>query len=165
MTTALRTVPVALLATAGWLSGCGKAAEPAPPRTPTEMLTGHKWLLVAEGSLDTTNGRITRTDASASIPACDKDDLLAFVTAPARTFAIDKGALLCTPDVSGGYRGNWDFGPNETVLVYNAGTSYSTTFKIEALTDKQLALAYKVHYVTPSPNNSKRYGTLTYEAR
>ena len=79
--------------------------------------------MVASITTDTTRGKISIRDNMPVLDACDKDDLYKFTATPSRTFNIDKGALLCNPNILTGYKGTWDFKSKESRLVYNPGTS------------------------------------------
>lgn len=126
------------------LSSCEKDEDPVI-KTKTELITSFTWKF----GTATVGG----TDVSASLPTCQKDNIMTFTTAGTGT--VDEGPTKCNAGDPQTNPFTWSFATNETVLNISTilFTGGSNTFNIIALNESQLVLSQTIT-VGGTPQNA-----------
>ena len=117
--------------------GCSKDDDDnSTPKTKTELLTGGTWKF--------SDVKVNGASVASFIDACQKDNILTFLTNGSGTAA--EGASKCDPGDPDSNPFNWSFQTNETILFVSTPffTGGSTTFTIVSLTESQLVLSQMV---------------------
>ena len=125
-------------------SSCEKDEDPVP-KTKTELLTQLTWKFGA--------ATVGGTDVSASLPTCQKDNIMTFTTAGTGT--VDEGLTKCNAGDPQTNPFTWSFATNETVLNISTilFTGGSNTFNIVALNEAQLVVSQTIT-VGGTPQNA-----------
>ena len=110
-------------------------------KTNTELITQSSWKF----DHATASGF---GDVSSQIPACYKDNIIAFVSNGTGT--VDESTTVCSPSNAGNF--TWSFQTNETMLhlstvLFSGGT---TDFTIVSLNETNLVISQTV--ILPPPN-------------
>lgn len=122
---------ILLLVIAGLLSVGLTNCKKDKTKTKTQLLTEKSWKFdkaTADGS-----------DASSFIPACDKDNIITFVSNGTGT--VNEGIIVCVPPKAGSF--TWSFSNNETILTLSGSILAwaSGSFTIVSLTETELVLS------------------------
>ncbi len=125
-------------------SGCDKDEE-IIPKTRTELITAGSWRFGA--------AMVGTTDVSASLPTCQKDNIMTFLAA--LTGNVDEGPTKCNAGDPQTNPFTWSFQSNETVLNISTilFTGGSNNFTIVALNESQLVLS-QIITVGGTPQNA-----------
>jgi hypothetical protein len=155
MYTDLRTLQIAcLLGTSVCLGGCTKSSNAPKLSARTILLTGARWRLTSSVSVATVNGVTITVDHMPDIAACSKDNFMTFSATPSRTFTEDEGPTWCSYSTSQTYvAGEWEFTPDETILVFRPNTNLRSNRTIKSLTEKELVFV-RESSVPTGPNAS-----------
>lgn len=125
---------------------CGKDNNdnnPAP-KTKTQLLTQNTWRF--------SSATVGGSDVSAFLQACQKDNILSFVSNGNGT--VDEGPLKCNAGDPQTSAFTWNFLNNETQLFISATlfTGGSSTFNIVALSETQLVVSQNITVSGTSQN-------------
>ncbi len=124
-------------------SGCDKDEE-VVPKTRTELITMGSWKFAT--------ALVGTTDVSASLPTCQKDNIMTFLAA--LTGNVDEGLTKCNVGDMQTNPFTWSFQSGETVLnistILFAGGS--NNFNIVAINQFQLVLSQTIT-VSGTPQN------------
>lgn len=118
------------------LPSCGKDETPPAPKTKTELISTGTWRF--------STATVSGIDISSSLQACQKDNILTFVSAGTGT--ADEGATKCNAGDPQTSPFTWSFTSAETVLNVSAAlfTGGSGTFNIVTLSETQLVLSQTI---------------------
>jgi len=124
---------------AGFLFSCFVACtnkDPVHVKTNTELITQSTWKF--------DNAKVGGTDVSAFVQACQKDNIITFVSTGSGT--LDEGASKCNSGDPQTTPFTWNFATNETALHISAMlfTGGSSDFTIVALSETQLVLSQNI---------------------
>lgn len=130
------------------LASCKKSVH---VKTNTELLTQSSWKF----DHATSSG----TDISSQIPACYKDNVVAFVSNGTGT--VDESTNVCSPSNAGSF--TWSFQSNETMLhlsttLFSGG---SGDFTIVSLTETNLVVSQTV--ILPPPPGVQVTAVITFK--
>ena len=125
-------------------SSCNKGEDPIP-KTKTELITTATWKFAA--------ATVGGTDVSASLPACQKDNIMTFVSTG--TGAVNEGLTKCNAGDPQNNPFTWNFASGETVLHISTilFTGGSNDFTIVTINETQLVLS-QVITVGGTPQNA-----------
>jgi len=125
-------------------SGCNKDDDPVP-KTKTELITSATWKFGA--------ATVGGTDVSASLPACQKDNLMTFVSTG--TGSVDEGPAKCNAGDPQTNPFTWNFASGETILHISTilFTGGSNDFTIVTINESQLVVS-QIITVGGSPQNA-----------
>ena len=125
-------------------SGCNKDDDPVP-KTKTELITAAIWKFGA--------ATVGGTDVSASLPACQKDNLMTFISTG--TGSVDEGPTKCNAGDPQTNPFTWNFASSETVLHMSTilFTGGSNDFTIVTINESQLVVS-QIITVGGSPQNA-----------
>ena len=131
------------------LASCKKSGH---VKTNTELITQSSWKF----DHATASGF---GDISSQIPACYKDNIVAFVSNGTGT--VDESTNVCSPSNAGSF--TWSFQSNETMLhlstvLFSGG---SGDFTIVSLTETDLVVSQAV--VLPPPNSIQVTAIFTFK--
>ena len=111
-----------------FFTNCDKNDDPAPPPPPTktELITKSSWKF--------SSAKAGGFDVTAQIPACFKDNTIAFVSTGTGT--ISEGAVACSPAAPATF--TWSFQSSETQINLNTplitgGSGLFTIVKLDAV--------------------------------
>jgi len=123
----------AFIASVFILSSCQKEDIIQVPKTKTQLLTQSSWKFK--------NAFASGTDISASLQACQKDNILIFATA--LTGTLDEGALKCNVADPQTASLTWSFLSGETVLRVSVPLFSGTgnDFTLVSLTETELVVS------------------------
>lgn len=110
--------------------------DPVHVKTNTELITQSTWKF--------DNAKVGGTDVSAFVQACQKDNIITFVSTGSGT--LDEGATKCNAGDPQTTPFTWNFASNETVLHISAilFTGGSSDFNIVTLSETQLVLSQNI---------------------
>lgn len=116
-------------------SACNKDEAPTP-KTRTELITTATWKFGA--------ATVGGTDVSSQLQACQKDNVMTFVSDGSGT--LDEGLTKCNSGDPQSTSITWNFATNETVLHINTVlfAGGSNDFNIVALNESQLVLSQTI---------------------
>lgn len=120
---------------------CQKEDETPAPKTKTELLTQGNWKF--------SSALVGTTDVSSQLQACQKDNIMSFLTAGTGT--VDEGPTKCNAGDPQTYPFTWSFQSGETVLQMSAPifTGGSNSSNIVTLNESQLVLSQTITIGTP----------------
>lgn len=121
------------------VSSCGKEDDPIVVKTKTELL--------AQGSWKFKSATVGGVDASSSLQACQKDNILTFTAAGAGT--IDEGLTKCNGGDPQQAFLTWNFAANETTLHVSNPlfTNTGNDFTLVSISETELVVS--IGYAPP----------------
>ena len=124
---------IAFIASILVLSSCQKEDNIPVPKTKTQLLSQSSWRFK--------NATASGTDISASLPACQKDNIITF--AAAGTGTLDEGATKCNAPDPQTTSLTWSFLSGETVLRVSIALFSGTgnDFTLISLTETELVVS------------------------